>query len=150
MLFKFILQQYVKSRIETQSKYPSPPVWWSWCRGQRSSRLCSCRWTGSPTPSHCWWWVWRGHPRPRWTVCSAPLCTSPAAFPSPSPTRSPSMPRPEIRTTGKKAEVIVLGHICGLKTSKANFTFKPKIQQWSSIQPGFQSYLWEQGSNLGG
>ena len=43
----------------------SPPAWWSWCRGRTSSRPCSCRWTGSPTPSRCWWWGWRGRRRPR-------------------------------------------------------------------------------------
>ena len=77
------------------SPYPSLPGWWSWCRVRRSSRRCSCRASGSQTPWRCWWWGWRGRPRPAMGVCSAPQCTAPSGCPSPSPTRSPSRPKPE-------------------------------------------------------
>lgn len=87
--------------------YPSPPGWWSWCRVQRSSRRCSCRASGSRTPWRCWWWGWRGRPRPGMEVCSAPQCTSPSGFPSPSPTHSPSTPKPEKHSSDR--QVLVWG-----------------------------------------
>lgn len=96
----------------TNKTHPSPPGRWSWCQDQMNSRPCSCRWTGSRTPSHCWWWAWRGRRHPQLTVCSAPLCTSPAAFLFPSPTRSPSTPTPAAHTrnnTHKDKKTIVLG-----------------------------------------
>lgn len=74
--------------------YLSPQEWWSWFQVQRSSRRCSYTGSGSQTPSHCWWWGWRGPLLPELEVYSAPPCSAPSGCLSPSPTRSPSTPKP--------------------------------------------------------
>lgn len=117
--------------------YPSLPGWWSWCRVRRSSRRCSCRASGSQTPWRCWWWGWRGRPRPVMEVCSAPQCTAPSGCLSLSPTRSPSTPKPETHIV----EGLALSWI--MSFGRRSCCLKPPRDDWHvslGTEPNNKSY----------